>query len=339
MKYNVFIRCSGNHLKGLGHIMRCIALATELKTLNASIIFLIDNDIASINLVRKYNFKFIPIKSNTLSLEIYEVIKITSKYNSPIFITDSYWIDEHYLIELKKHCLYLISIDDNNLLNYPSDMVINPNIHATDLNYSFSNNTKYLLGCKYCLLRNEFIVNNPIDIKKIARSVLITMGGTDVNNFTSVIIESILSIPNITLNVVVNSNFSNLDSLYNLYENVSNINLILNPLNMRDIIIQNDLSISAGGSTSYELASVGMPSILIPQVDNQLLLCEKFHDLKIAINAGWFDKLSKHTIYTLVNNLISDYTKRTKLHDNMLKVIDINGCKNIVEEVLKEVRI
>ena len=52
-----------------------------------------------------------------------------------IVIVDSYLTDEDFYNELAENIKLLVSIDDNNRLNYPKGIVINGTIFADNLNY------------------------------------------------------------------------------------------------------------------------------------------------------------------------------------------------------------
>ncbi len=330
----IFIRVAGGNNKGIGHLMRCMSLAKELRKHKFKIIFIINYDDSVISILNENNFNYEILKSDSLDDEIVEISKIIYEKRS-IVITDSYWMSNDYLIKLKNISKYLISIDDMNLYEYPSDIIINSNLYANELNYKKNNNTKYLLGKDYMIFREEFINDKGISINKICKNVLVTMGGTDINNYTLQIIKYLSEIENIIFNVVVGVGFKNINQLIDEASKYKNINLIFNPKNMKNIMIQNDVAISASGTTSYELALLGIPSILIIQVDNQIMVAKKMEELGLGINAGWFHEVDGKKLITICKNLILDYEKRKELNENCKNNISSNGIKNIVKEIKK----
>ncbi|CEO20953.1 UDP-2,4-diacetamido-2,4,6-trideoxy-beta-L-altropyranose hydrolase [Paraclostridium sordellii] len=329
----IAIRSGGNKNHGMGHVLRCIALAKELELNNFKVLFLVDNDDGVISFLNRYNFEFLNIISKNLESEILETKEILKFNNIKILITDSYCLSDNYFFEMKKICDYLISIDDNNLYNYISDIVINYNIYAKSLNYNFNSKTKFLLGCNYCLLREEFQDNKFIKINKLCKNVLITMGGSDINNFTYTLLNILKDFKDINFNVVVNNQFKNLEKLKILsYENF-NINLIFNPSSMKNIMLKNDLAISASGSTTYELVSLLIPSILIIQADNQERIANEFSKLNTSICAGWFNEIDKESFKKSFIYLVNNYELRKKLSNNCKNVVCKTGVKNIVFEI------
>lgn len=328
------IRTTGGKNKGMGHIVRCSTIAKELEKRYFKVLFIIDNDPSIIRFLEDKHFSYRVLKSNNLCDEVNEMEYLFIKHNIDTLITDSYWLSDDYLLSIRKLCKYLISIDDLNLYNYPSDIVINYNLYADELNYNKNNNIKYLLGGNFSLLRDEFQDNRTIDIKKNCKNILVTMGGTDINNYTLNILKSIYNIKDININVVVNSSFKNLTNIYTFTQNKDNISLIYNPENMKDVMLQNDIAISSGGTTVYELVSLLIPSILIIQATNQILLCEKIDSINAGINAGCFNDLSLERLKLITIEFLNNYEKRKILSHNCKNIISHNGVKNIVNEII-----
>ena len=331
----VAIRAGGNKNQGLGHVARCISLAQELIFNNFKVLFLIDDDTYIIDFLNKHGLEFNTLISKDLNLEIKETKKIIKDLNIDLLITDSYNLNDFYFKEMKNTVKYLVSIDDTNLYDYISDIVINYNIYAKKLNYKFNAETKYLLGCNYCLFREEFQENDYISINKTCKNVLITMGGTDVNNYTYTILKYLYKFNDMNFNVIVNEKFNNLNKLKALANSKSNINLIFNPDNMKSIMLKNDIAISASGSTAYELLSLSIPSILIIQADNQELICKELSNINTCIYGGWFDELTEDKFNKIFAKLTNNYEFRKSISDNCKGVVCKTGVKNVVNEIKK----
>jgi UDP-2,4-diacetamido-2,4,6-trideoxy-beta-L-altropyranose hydrolase len=330
------IRADGSADKGMGHIMRCIAIAQEFRDRGTKPIFIIKKNKSVSNLLSEHDIEYINIKSIDIYSEIEEVDKILKTIKFDYFLTDSYWLNNEYLERLKRLSKILISIDDNSLYQYLSDIIINSNIYAKDLNYKFKNdNCITLLGTKYSILRKEFQNVNPIKIKSKVKRILVTMGGTDINNFTPIVLESLSEIEdNVTIDVIVGSLFKWSEKLIDMARENKNINLIFNPTNMKEVMEKCDLAISASGTTIYELGVLGIPTILIPQIDNQTNIANKASDLGMMINLGKYDEIDSLEIYKVVKKLIDDVDMRKKMNKIAVSTIDSSGVRNIVNEII-----
>ncbi|MGL5764463.1 MAG: DUF354 domain-containing protein, partial [Sarcina sp.] len=208
---------------------------------------------------------------------------------------------------------------------YDCDFILNQNLHAKTLNYNFSNTTKLLLGGKYTLLREEFLNNQPIQIKKEISSVLLTVGGSDNLNFTHTLLKEIKHF-NSTINVVLGPVFKfneELKSKYNKYGNI----IFHDNANMLELMKSSDVAISACGTTIYELAYLGIPTIGLVIVENQAKIGGFLNSEKIAMISE---------VHNVKNNLNSlrDQNLRKSLYEKMVGLVDGKGVTRIINELL-----
>lgn len=331
---NIAIRVDGSSRIGMGHIMRCLTLAQEFRKREIEVTFLVKYDEKVIELLKQTRFIFQIVKESTLKQEAEIIINIINEKNLDAILIDSYWISEGYLKEIQKKIKLLISIDDNNLYTYPSNIILNANIYAKDINYKIINpNTKLLLGCDYSIIRAEFTLEPSILIKDEVKNILVTMGGCDINSYTSTILKSILDI-NCTINVIVGPNFICKEEIEALASTHKNIKIYNNPKNMKDIMKLNDIAISSAGTTTYELGVLGIPTILIGQADNQRNIAKKTEELGMMINLGYFNEVKEEDIKKAVLDLMENKEKRNSISKKCIKNIGRNGVKNIVEEII-----
>lgn len=138
------IRVDGGFNVGMGHIIRCMALYYELTKNNVECIFVSKKDKVVESYFKDKKVRYILMESMELDGEKIEIKNIIKNYNTDVIITDSYNINEEYLLFLKSLSRYLVSIDDNYLFDYPSDIVVNPNVYAERKKYN-NKVSKYLL--------------------------------------------------------------------------------------------------------------------------------------------------------------------------------------------------
>ena len=328
------IRADGGFNVGMGHIIRCMALYDELIKNNVECIFVSKKDKVVEGYFKDKKVRYILIEATELDGEKIKIKNIIKNYNTDVIITDSYNMNGEYLLFLKSLSRYLVSIDDNYLFDYPSDIVVNPNVYAERKKYN-KKASKYLLGGQYCILRDEFRESSHKNIKVKAENILITMGGTDVNNVTPFIIKAIKKIHGININVIVGKGFENKKLVEESCKNNQNINLIYNPKDMRILMESADICISSGGSTLYELASLGVPTLFVIQADNQLRLAEYMEKNQIMVNLGWYYNLKEKAVLDEIINIIDNQGIRLKLSADSKKIINVDGVKNIVQKIIQ----
>lgn len=343
----IAFRVDGGPTIGMGHIMRSIALAQAFPN-DVKLMFITKENESVKKVLNNYDFEIIYI-SNNLNYgkeEIKKAKKIISKKDIDILVTDSYNIEQKYLNQIKNKVDELVTIHDFAPYAFPSDIVINGNIYAPELDYkSLYDDTKFLLGTDYTLLREEFNNLPQIEIKKEMKNILITVGGSDLLNLTPKIIKAFqlleksiddlknINKDNVIINIVIGSGFDNIEEIIKeVRKSNFEISLSFNVKKMSKLMINSDMAISAGGSTLYELAITGTPTISLIQANNQLLVAKDMAEKGIIKNLGYWD-FNLQELKNEITEIIQNYEKRKDMFltgKNKIK----NGVSNVVESIL-----
>jgi UDP-2,4-diacetamido-2,4,6-trideoxy-beta-L-altropyranose hydrolase len=318
----VALRVDGGKDIGLGHIMRSMALASDLKNDEEveRIFYITKNETSAVNKLKENDFEVITIdKGLNYDKEIEEVKKIINKEEVNKLITDSYDIDQNYLIEMRKVVDNLVTIHDYAPFAFPSHVVINGNAYAEDLDYeSYYGDTEFRLGTDYLFLREEFRNLPEIKVRDKVQNILVTVGGYDLRNLTPKIIEALNSIDfdeiddqyivdkgNLHIDVVIGPSFDNVDQIVAEVEKSSlNISLNFNVERMSKLMLKSDIAISSGGSTLYELAVTKTPALVMLQAENQVRVADKL-DGKSIINLGFESEDIEYTFKKIVEKKIN----------------------------------
>jgi UDP-2,4-diacetamido-2,4,6-trideoxy-beta-L-altropyranose hydrolase len=354
----IFIRADGGGVIGLGHIMRMLVLAKELRKTN-KVIFICkssssENSLKKVDVNNYSNFDFKNDKFKAGIEKVIEngfevliirdehtindIIELQKDYNAELIITDSYDVGEEYFNKLKaffKICGYM---DDVNKCKMNVDFIINQNINAEEIDYKSNINkyTKLFLGTKYCLLREEFRENyNKKIIKEKAEDVLLTLGGMDRDYNTVKILNEIANC-NVTIHVVIGGAFDGklIKELYGLSKDFCNVKVYENA-NMSALMKKCDIAISACGSTLYELCAMNVPTIGIIIADNQELVAKKMKEKFLIEEAYYIDGFKKGDLKSSLNKLINDDKLRSEIINNQCNVVNVNGVKNLAAEINK----
>jgi len=233
-------------------------------------------------------------------------------------LIDSYFVTSDYLSRLNK-LTYLTYIDDLNKFIYPCSELINYNIYADKLNYPERYpGTKLLLGPKYAPLREEFRGLPIRNIKENVESVLITTGGTDPFGVAVKLVERLKGNPELQylhLNIVAGRFYKHIDELQELSKKYSGVTLHKHFNSMAELMLGCDVSISAGGTTLYELCACSMPVVVFSMVDNQLAAVSAFSDGYMLGCGDYRDSDEKclDRILTNLSLLVGDYALRKEL--------------------------
>lgn len=333
------IRVDANDKIAIGHVMRCMSIASELKKQNNDVIFIVSEESAKKIIVNNgYECICLNNKYNEKNSEILQMHNIIKKYNINKLLLDSYEVTPEYMKKLKKD-VKLIYIDDINKFKYPADIIVNYT-YKTDMSiYEERQYTDeiFLLGSKYIPLRSEFAAQ-PISINKKVENIFITTGGTDNLDMITGILKKLSYRTDIDKMVVTGRFYKHLDYLNDMAVSDSSIKVYNNISNICDVMKKCDIAISAGGTTLAELCACGIPTVCFSIADNQLYGTEAYSNDGLMLYAGDVRSQKDMVIKRIIDNLellVQDYSLRQKMACKQKMIIDGKGSCRIAGEIIK----
>ncbi|MEG0750992.1 MAG: UDP-2,4-diacetamido-2,4,6-trideoxy-beta-L-altropyranose hydrolase [Oscillospiraceae bacterium] len=338
----IIFRADGNAEVGLGHVMRCLSIADEVKRNGDTCIFVISDEAAK-TLIEARGFETVILGSrfDDMESEIDSFINIVKQRMPSAVVIDSYYVTLNYLQAISNK-VKTVYIDDINAFEYPVDLLVNYNIYAEDFNYK-----RYLappalaLGCEFAPLRKEFRDSGKDSVSGPVKKMLILSGGADPLHATVRIISKVLESEmgqQFEYHVVSGAVNCNRAELRLLTAKNHRVILHENVTTMAELMSGCDLAISAGGSTLYELCACGIPAISYSFVDNQLPGVAKFAQLGIIEYAGDLRNDEEQVLENIalwLTKMIESEEKRYAASERMRRIVDGMGAKRIVNRIAK----
>lgn len=320
---NVLILTEGGKNIGFGHISRCFSLYQAFKQKSATVDFIINGD------------------KSVADFDSNEYLKILNWLDDPsvimnkaemydIVIIDSYLADESIYKRISETVRIPVYIDDNVRIDYPAGIVINGNVGSEYLDYPEKKGVRYLLGERYIPLRKAFWETRQKKIRKTVDNVMITFGGEDIQNVTPKVLKLLSErYSSLSKNIIIGKGFGNTDEIKKHANGCTELIFSPDEYQMRDIMLNADFAISAAGQTLHELATVGLPTIMIQVADNQKNNVKFYKSRGLALSAGTYS--DDHLLENLCKRIedIHSYEKRQELNKNCSQ-IDGSGALNIV---------
>lgn len=317
---------------GSGHFFRCLALAEEFVKKRRKVIFVTNSK--NIKKHVKKSVPFFLLKGKNESERIKECKKLSQKIK--FWIIDLPKENKKYSFHLKKYNSAII--DDLGNIDVYSKILINGGIVKKFQKYNRYNRTKYFLGPKYMILRKNFYKNR-LDIgfdKKKIKKILLTFGGNDDNDL-SLRILSTINTKKYRVSVLLGPTYKFTKKIQAVSKSNQNIKIISNSKDTSILFKKFDLAIASPGITIYELACLGVPTILISVNEIQYTVAKSFHKMKIGKNYGFW----KDDIVKLEKMIMS--MNESKIRNNMKKsgqkTVDGKGIfrvSNIIDNFLKK---
>ena len=334
MSKRIFFRADASSKVGLGHLTRCVALASMLREKFSCCFLLKDSAEIGFKLVSDNNFTCLTLEENDLEKEALEVSQIVGK--DDVLVIDGYQFTEEYFVKVKSKGAKLVLVDDFGRDFPQADVIIN---HAVDLPataFSKKNNTRYCLGEKYAMLRPPFLkmAKQPRQISKVEQ-VFICFGGADYFNVTLKTLQSlqIISSP-LLLHVVLASTFPFQSEIEEFIKGSSlnvQIHYNLEAQQMADLMRNCEIAIAPTSGLSYEICAVGMGYIGGYYIDNQMGIHSGFLKRDCLRSVGDFAKVSPNALATAFTALVNDVEGVNALLLAQRKVIDGSSDSKFIE--------
>ncbi|MBE6496160.1 MAG: UDP-2,4-diacetamido-2,4,6-trideoxy-beta-L-altropyranose hydrolase [Methanobrevibacter thaueri] len=340
---NLLIRVDSTYESGMGHFMRTLALAQKWQKVRDNIYFLINDNENLKKRIISENMEYIvnPFESGSKEDSEFLLDIVKDKCISWV-IVDGYVFNEDYLGFLRKNDInYLIFDDDGKKSHYNSNIVLNQNLHGKCEWYSSKKEdyTKLLIGTDFTLLRNEFLEfqNYTKIIKSKANNILVTLGGSDVNNYSLDILKILnsLNFSDFEVIVLIGANNIHEEILNNFIGNLKfNVKILKNISNMPEVMQWADLAFSSGGTTVWELAFMGVPTIVGATSYVEEVLLTGLDDNNLFKTIGKLEDLDKKELINIFDYLINNKDARKKMSIDGQKFIDGYGSKRVIDEMV-----
>lgn len=317
----IVIRTDATNEIGTGHVYRQLYLASRI--MEHEVIFLMDNSKSlGIEIVKKNNYPIV-----TFEGECFEKI---SELKPDIVVNDILDTTLDYMEYFKEKNIYTINFEDLGEGAKIADIVFNA---LYDYKIPLKN---IKMGYEYYVLRDEFKEFNKKEIKEKVEKILITFGGTDPNNYTEKILN-LLSCYNesIYIDVILGLGYKEKEYIKNKYKDSRNIRVVDSVTNISDYMYDSDIVITSGGRTMYEVASLGIPCMVLCQ--NERELTHLFGNagngfLNLGLGKYLNDGIIKNNLIELINN----HSMRIEMNERMCSINLENGFENIMAVVKKD---
>ena len=303
--FDCFIRCDASQSIATGHVMRCLAIADQVSAVGGVATFVMadcpESLIAKIK-TNKHQVVFLDkqIAPGTAG-DAQALAKVARDYAAEhptkniCLLLDGYHLLEDYRVALRQAAPYALAVIDDlhRCKSYSADLIINqnPGVHAKDYT---GTDAQLLLGLGYAILREEFIrfkaAQAPKQIVGAATNIVVTMGGTDKDNATTLVLEALNKLflesrpdaffdtqgKTIEITAIVGGGNRHARELQSMCHDLSVLSLQKAKWtcaeavkDMPATLHQADLLVSAGGTTIWEAAYLGVPTAALIIADNQ----------------------------------------------------------------------
>jgi len=336
----LLIRVDGSSSSGTGHFMRCLALAQAWRK-TGSVVFAVAQCTPALEeRVRGEGFEVrkLPVEPGTRGDE-QATTSLALQAGAIWVVVDGYQFGADYQRAIKSAGLRLLFFDDYGHADYYcADLVINQNSGADAGTYTRREPyTRLLLGSRYVLLRSEFLTWQDWrrETPTVARRVLVTLGGSDPSNVTGKVVKALRMVEDVEGVVVVGGSNPHWSSLKADRRKLATaFELVVDPKNMPELMARADIAITAAGATLWEMAFMGLPSLVILLADNQRINAEFAKRTGLGIYLGWHKDVNPQRVAGALTAFAHDRQRREVISEELRKMVDGQGAMRVVGAML-----
>lgn len=319
---------------GLGHLMRCLALADSFQKNNTESLFVSSiKDDSYFDIVRQRKHRVAALgKHIDIPAEVDVFNSLINKESPDAIILDGYNFNYSYQEKIETKGALLICMGWDKDYRSHADIVINQNLWASKNLYSgkVPLHTKFLLGTRYVLLPESYRQTIRKGNKE-CENILLTFGGGQYSNLGLRLYDGLRDLPyHFTLVV---GPYTNVE----IDTTGKNISIIKGLSNLYPVLIEADLAITACGSTSWELCCVGVPFITYVLSNNQEQNAFLLQEHGASVNMGWSNNLNLDTLRKTVNYLAEDYQKREDMGCRGRQLVDGYGADRAAKSIIDSI--
>jgi UDP-2,4-diacetamido-2,4,6-trideoxy-beta-L-altropyranose hydrolase len=249
-------------------------------------------------------------------------------------VFDHYGLDAQAEIRALDAGKLVCVIDDLANRRHHCQLLLDPGFGRTaaDYDHLILGEPTVLIGPNYALLRPEFPAAREAALarRKAASGsrVLVSLGLTDVGGVTARVCEA-LPYPT-KVDAVLSSAAASVAALRDL----PNVALHLDVRNMAELMSTADVAIGAGGSSTWERACLGLPTICLILADNQEITTRRLAQAGALIAVDARQPGFEHELVDALDILLGDPRRRAALSERSATLCDGLGAGRVADALL-----
>ncbi|MER0466704.1 PseG/SpsG family protein [Bacillus cabrialesii subsp. cabrialesii] len=326
---HIGIFADGGYEKGMGHVVRMKRLAEELKrrclitfyTNQESEPFLHEEHWRVIVKPEPQQHEFIlrEIKSKKLDLLLFDILGAPAELLTKI--------------KAETDAKIVLFEERNPKAIDQSDVIINGIYGDIRSKVYDQGNTRIYEGPDYLILHSAFqSARNDYTLKKECRNILVALGGSDPKQLIFRVLAAADQVPAMkdkNTMFVMGSASPHQEAVRRQIQKKPQYTVIGQTNDMAGLMKQADVAIVAGGISLYEAVCIGVPCLVLSQVEHQTATAKTFAEQGAALDLGLGELVSDETLIYQMSRLISSYPLRLSLHNGGRPLVDGKGIKRV----------
>jgi UDP-2,4-diacetamido-2,4,6-trideoxy-beta-L-altropyranose hydrolase len=335
------VRCDASATLGLGHFVRCLSLAQELRRRGATVVFACRT---LLPLARRalagegITCRALPVVSQPdggLLDEVPLLVDLAWQSGASAAIIDHYSADGAYLARLRDAGLHLVVVDD--LAGHDlraAEVVINQNLGAEGLPYRTAPTAARLFGPAFAMVRGPFRERREKLVRTWAAGdnrLVVTLGGGELSDILVAVLAALDTgnVRELAIRCIVGGAAA-AELKGRACASRHRVELIGDASDMAEHLAWADVSLNAGGSTCWEMCCLGVPMMLLALSSDQEPTVRELGERGCALALG----PDVGAAPAVVEQLLADPGRRAAMSRSGMALVDGRGGARVAEAVL-----
>jgi UDP-2,4-diacetamido-2,4,6-trideoxy-beta-L-altropyranose hydrolase len=355
---NIVFRVDASQSIGSGHVMRCLVLAKAIQNKDTKVIFITRNHIGNLNqLISSKGYEVrslsLPVEGQQYNLSGYEQwlgveqkvdaeqsIALLDGTEPDLLIVDHYALDKDWESRLRPYVKTIFVVDDLANRKHDGDWILDQNYNLDNTRYDrwVTADTVKLLGPQYSLLRDEFTRwrAHIRDRKGRINRIFLFFGGFDPDNLTLLVLKALQhpQLSHIAVDVVTGIGNPYGNDIRNFVAEHPNTKLHVQVENIAELMVEADLAVGAGGSTTWERMALGLPSVVVTIAENQIPFTRALSEAGYLNWLGNGQDIDQPIVENLLLDLIDQPKKLSAQSLKCQELVDGQGVDRVVGIIL-----
>jgi len=335
----VILRADASAAIGTGHFMRSLTLAAACAP-HADVVLATHAPVALLDHARRRGVAVVPIaRPHPDPADVSETTRLIPAAGDCWVVADGYHFDAAFYHACRDAGARVMAIDDSvRLPCYDVDALLDQNLGAARNSYVAAPATRLLLGPTFSLLRPEFARTRLRETPAAdARRLLLTFGGSDPGRLTFQVLAALKNVPGrFSTTVLVGAANPNRRELDEIARSMTDVQILIDPADLPAVMANADLAISAYGGTLWELACIGVPTLVISSGDQLYYMAKMLDAYGSHRWLGDAEPLEHGEIVEALTTLAADAPGRAIMRRLGQALVDGEGATRVSDALLRE---
>lgn len=351
----VVIRADASTAMGVGHVMRCLALAGTLRDRGADVHFICREHDGHVSKRIEDDYHFpvhrLPRPASSIALcgyaawlgvdwsvDAMEVRQTLADLEGPIdwMIVDHYALDARWEQLVRPLVGHILVVDDLFGNRHDCDLLLNQNLAPTAearYHHLVPAACRLVMGPQYALLRPEFaMARQSVQPRTSFKRLLLFFGGADTTNETAKAIRAVQALARQdveAVDVLVGSANPHREHIRQLCENSPLLTMRDHVKDVTPLYGGTDLVLGASGGSTWERACLGLPSLVVTIAENQEEVARSAEEAGILYHAGRSEGVTPDKLAEDLDRLLGAPHTLQAMSRRGMDLVDGRGCERV----------